>query len=367
MRVFVAVGTRPEAIKLAPVIAALRPWADVVVATTGQHPGLASRALADFGIVPDIALPPIESRPTLGLLIASLTEALDAVLAQYKPDWMVVQGDTNSAFAAGLAAFYHRIKVAHVEAGLRTGNLAMPFPEEGNRQMLARIARWHFAPTVRAEANLISEGVEPKTIMISGNTVIDAVALARSRVQENEWQALDVALALPEGPLVLVTCHRRENRGETLVGICSAIRKLASRYPLHTLLLPMHPEPEVRNVIAAELAGIGNIVLGAPLGYLETLRVLDRCELVLTDSGGLQEEVAAFHKPVVVMRDQTERPEGVEAGFASLAGRDPARIVAEVSGWLDDAPRRSRLATIANPYGDGTASRRIADTLLASD
>ncbi|MEW9805682.1 non-hydrolyzing UDP-N-acetylglucosamine 2-epimerase [Mesorhizobium sp. ZMM04-5] len=367
MKVFVAIGTRPEAIKLAPVVAALRPKADVVVATTGQHPRLAVGALADFGIVPDLALPPIEGRPSLAQLTASMTAVLDLALVGQKPDWVVVQGDTNSAFAAGLAAYYRSIPVAHVEAGLRTGNLAMPFPEEGNRQMLARIARWHFAPTVRAAANLVSEGVDRTRVVMSGNTVVDAVALARAGRREEDWKALDAALALPDGPLVLVSCHRRENRGQTLLDICSAIRRLAARYPLHRLVLPMHPEPDVRTVFQVELAGVDNVFLREPFGYVETLHALDRCDLVLTDSGGLQEEVATYRKPVVVMRDQTERPEGIEAGFASLAGRDPDRIVSEVSGWLDDPQRRARLAGVANPYGDGSASRRIAETLLVSD
>ena len=361
MKVFIAMGTRPEAIKLAPVIMALRGRAETILCCTGQHAELCTDALMSFGLRPDISLPAVTGPRTLTRLMATLLEGLDTALQHTLPDWMVVQGDTNSAFAATLAAFYRGIAVAHVEAGLRTGDLAGPFPEEGNRAMLAQVARLHFAPTRRAEANLLGEGIAPARIVVSGNTIVDAVALMQS-----DATRLETNLELPGGPLVLVSCHRRENQGSVLAGICAAIRRLAQHYPRHTWLFPMHPDPAIRSLVEAELAGISNILLRPPLTYGETLHVLSRCELVVTDSGGLQEEVAAFYKPVVVMREHTERPEGVEAGFASLAGRDPTGIEAAVCAWLDDPARRSALVGKPNPYGDGNAAGRIVEALLAA-
>jgi UDP-N-acetylglucosamine 2-epimerase (non-hydrolysing) len=365
VKAFVTLGTRPEAIKLAPVIAALRLRAETFVCTTGQHPELAAGALATFGIVPDIALPPVPRDRSLNRLTAMILEGLDTSLANSRPDWVVVQGDTNSSFAGGLAAFHRGIPVAHVEAGLRTLDRDAPFPEESNRQMLARLARLHFAPTSRAVASLRAEGIDASAIIMSGNTGVDAAEAAQRRWDAERRRVLAANLALPDGPLVIVSCHRRENRSH-LTEICTALRRLAERYAGHRFLFPVHPDASARAIIEAALSDIGNVLLRPPLGYEETLYALGQCELVLTDSGGLQEDVASFHRPVVVIRDRTERMEGVEAGFATLVGRDASTIEAAAASWLDDAPRRTSLAELPNPYGDGKASMRIADALLAA-
>jgi UDP-N-acetylglucosamine 2-epimerase (non-hydrolysing) len=367
MKAFVALGTRPEAIKLAPVIAALRERTETVVCTTGQHPELAAEALGTFGIVPDLALPSVPRDRSLNRLTAMVLEGLDAALTNVRPNWVVVQGDTNSSFAGGLAAFQRHIPVAHVEAGLRTLDREAPFPEESNRQMLARIARLHFAPTSRAVQNLRAEGIDAATIIMCGNTSVDAAEAAQHGWDAAKRQALAANLGVRPGPLVIVSCHRRENRGQVLTAICSAVRRLAQRYAGHNFLFPVHPDPSVRAIVEVELSGVDNVFLRGPLGYEETLYALAQCDLVVTDSGGLQEEVAAFHKPVIVMRDRTERMEGVDAGFATLSGRDPAAIEAAAAAWLDDAPRRASLAGVPNPYGDGRASLRIADALVTAD
>lgn len=363
MKVLVAIGTRPEAIKLAPVIVALRAHAETVVCTTGQHPELAAEALATFGLSPDVALPPVESGRTLNRLAAAMLDGLDPVLAEVRPDWVLVQGDTTSALIAGFAAFHRGIRVGHVEAGLRTHDRSAPFPEEANRQMLGRLARLHFVSTETAGENLGREGIDARTIVSCGNTVVDAVELVRRGWDGNKRDALAASLALSDGPLVIVTCHRRENQ-TALADICGAVRRVAQRHPRHHFLFPVHRDPAIQAVVGAELGATSNVILHAPLGYEETLYALEQCALVITDSGGLQEEVACFHKPVIVLRERTERMEGVDAGFATLAGHDPALIEAAAANWLADDARRAGLARIANPYGDGRAAARIVAALL---
>lgn len=364
MKVMVVMGTRPEVIKLAPVVAALRRHVDVQVCTSGQHREMLAQALAYFGIEPDIGVDTMSPGQSLNILSARILTEMDGVLARERPDWVFVQGDTTTAFCAGLAAFHRGIPVAHVEAGLRTGDLANPFPEEANRSLLSRIATRHFAPTQSARENLIREGVDASAIVVTGNTVVDAIALAK-----DQWREAPATLNLPgtcdiTRPLVLVTCHRRENFGETLLGICLVLRRLCERYGEYQWVFPVHLNPAVREPVRRELAGIRNLELVEPVDYPSSLYLISRSVLVISDSGGIQEEAPSFGVPVVVMRSHTERAEGVQAGFATLAGQLPERIEAVATSWLDDADRRARLRARPNPYGDGLASQRIVESLL---
>lgn len=363
MKVLVVLGTRPEVIKLAPVIEALRGHADTVVCATGQHREMLVQAFEAFGIVPEVALDVMRPEQSLNGLAARLLTELDPVLEHERPDWLVVQGDTTSAFCAGLAAFHRNILVAHVEAGLRTGDLASPFPEEANRSLLARIATRHFAPTRGAKQALLGEGILEKGIVVTGNTVVDAIELIRGRGMLSE-AADDPFAGAGEKPLVLVTCHRRENFGGILEAICGLLRRLCTSYPDIHWVFPVHLNPKVREPVNRLLSGIANLSLVPPVDYVTSLRLIERAELVVSDSGGIQEEAPSFGVPVVVMRAHTERREGIDAGFATLAGQYPASIEAAVRAWLDAPERRQRLARRRNPYGDGRAANRIRASLL---
>lgn len=365
MNALFVLGTRPEVIKLAPVIAACRPVIEVKVAATGQHREMLAQALATFGLVPDFAFDAMQPDQGLSALAARLIEGMDGALAQANPDWVIVEGDTTTAFAAGLAAFHRQIRVAHVEAGLRTHDLAAPFPEEANRAMLARLATLHFAPTERARDNLLAEGIADAAIHVTGNTIVDAVAAIRAASNPAVLEAA-LPIRLDSSPLILVTCHRRENFGPALAGICEAIAELAAAYPGHRFVLPLHPNPNILGPVGARLGGVRNIELIEPLDYPALLHLLGHSALVLTDSGGIQEEAPSFGVPVVITRELTERGEGIEAGFATLAGRHPARILAATRDWLDHPEKRAALAGRPNPYGDGHASTRIRDLLLAA-
>ncbi|KVC81797.1 UDP-N-acetyl glucosamine 2-epimerase [Burkholderia ubonensis] len=364
MKVMVIMGTRPEVIKLAPVVAALRGNVDVVVCTSGQHREMLAQALAYFGIEPDVGVDTMSPGQSLNVLSARILTEMDGALAREKPDWVLVQGDTTTAMCAGLAAFHRGIAVGHVEAGLRTGDLSSPFPEEANRSLLGRIATRHFAPTESARQNLLREGIDDASIVVTGNTVVDAIALAK-----HEWLDAPASLQLPEScdmtrPFVLVTCHRRENFGETLLGICRVLRRLCERYTQYQWIFPVHLNPSIREPVMRELAGVRNLALIEPVDYPSSLYLISRSALVISDSGGIQEEAPSFGVPVVVMRNHTERGEGVEAGFATLAGQAADRIEAAASSWLDDAARRGALRNRLNPYGDGRASQRIVASLL---
>ena len=365
--ILIVIGTRPEAIKLAPVIRALRPVAAVTVVRTGQQSALADAMLGELGIVADIALQQVPNPYTLAELTAVTLRDIDAVLARLQPDWVVVQGDTNSAAAAALAAFYRGIRVGHVEAGLRTHDLADPFPEEGNRRLIGSIAALHFAPTPRAARNLADEGVPVERVRMTGNPIVDAVDELRRGWSEADRAEIAQRLGFVGRPVVLVTSHRRENQGPALHAICAAIRTLAMRHPQVLWLFPMHPNPALRDILRHDLGGLPNLVLREPLDYRETLLVIEHCVLVVTDSGGLQEEVAAFGRPAVVLRERTERPEIVEAGLAVLTGHDTDRIVAAVMERLDAGTSNAMPAGMANPFGDGHAAERIAAALTGTD
>jgi UDP-N-acetylglucosamine 2-epimerase (non-hydrolysing) len=360
-------GTRPEAIKLAPVILALRnhPALACHVCVTAQHRDMLDQVLSVFGITPATDLDLMEPNQALDRFAARALEAVGRFLVKEKPDLVLVQGDTTTVFVATLAAFYHRVPVGHVEAGLRTGNLESPWPEEANRVLTTRLAALHFAPTATSQANLLREGVPGERIRITGNTVIDALflALRRVRLEQPAIPGLppDVLEENSDRPVVLITGHRRENHGPGFESICRAIAELAQRFPLARFVYPVHLNPHVREPVQRILQNdaLGNVHLIAPLSYLPFIRLLDRANVVLTDSGGIQEEAPSLGKPVLVMRATTERPEAVRAGTVKLVGTDSDVIVGETSRLLTDSAAYDAMAKAHNPYGDGMAAGRI--------
>ena len=364
MNLMVVFGTRPEVIKLAPVIAAARahPGMQVTVCSTGQHRQMLDQALSCFDLRPELDLGLMRDNQTLAGLTALLIEHMTTALRQHRPDTVIVQGDTTTAFAAALAAFYERIPVAHVEAGLRTGDLDSPFPEEANRSMIGRLARWHFTPTRQATDNLLAEGIASDRITQCGNTVIDAIDLIRQRWQGSPYRGEAVGL-FPGQSLVLVTTHRRENFGQGLENICQALRVLCGQYPRLGFVFPVHLNPQVRHVVHDRLQGLPNLTLMPPVDFETSLYLQSRSTLILTDSGGIQEEAPSFGVPAVVMREHTERREGIDAGFASLAGTATPDILSAARAWLDHPGRCRSLQGRTNPYGDGMASRRMVHVL----
>jgi UDP-N-acetylglucosamine 2-epimerase (non-hydrolysing) len=353
-RILVVVGTRPEAVKLAPVVHALRcaPWATTRVLATAQHRQMLDQIHAFFGIRPDRDLDAMRPGQGLADLTARLLAGLDPVLAEEQPRLVLAQGDTTTVMVTALACFYRRIAFGHVEAGLRTGDLQNPFPEELNRVLVGRMATLHFAPTEGARQNLLREGVPAAHVTVTGNTVIDALLWAAPRVDTTRFRPA------PGKRLVLVTAHRRENFGAPFEAVCLALRQLADRGDLQ-LLYPVHPNPNVRDVAHRLLGGHPAIQLVDPLDYPAMVAAMQACTLILTDSGGVQEEAPSLGKPVLVLRTTTERPEGVAAGAAKLVGTDRAHIVAAAEQLLDDAGAYAAMASVQNPYGDGSASARI--------
>lgn len=366
MKVLVALGTRPEVIKLAPVISALQQRVEVRVCASGQHREMLQQALHAFGLRPDHLLDTMSPGRSLNILSARLLEGIDTVLEQERPDWVLVQGDTTTALCSGLAAFQRQIQVGHVEAGLRTGDLTSPFPEEANRSLLARIASLHFAPTRRAAQALRAEGVDAERIQVTGNPVVDAVQQAQARWPSGIPVGVsdDIRNWLETGPGVFVTCHRRENFGSVMEAFCTMLVRLSERYPELQWIFPVHLNPAVRGPVQRLLGGLPNLHLTDPVDYHTSLYLISRAKLVLSDSGGIQEEAPTFGTPVVVMRQHTERVEGIHAGFATLAGQDTRAIEDAVNSWLGDEHRRNGLRELANPYGDGQASYRIVAALL---
>ncbi len=358
-RILAVVGTRPEAIKMAPVIRALKgqSWADVRVLATAQHRQMLDQVLEAFDIVPDIDLDIMMPSQSLPELTSRLLLRMDAVLDDERPDVVLIQGDTTTVMTTALAAFYRRILVGHVEAGLRTGDLDNPFPEEMNRIVAGRLSRWHFAPTQGARDNLLGEGCDPASIHVTGNTVIDALL---------EVASVDRPLPaqVPAGKrLILVTAHRRENFGDAFREICHGIRELADRHEDVHVLYPVHPNPNVAGPAHEILSGHQRITLCEPMDYLPFVNAMKHAYLILTDSGGVQEEAPALGKPVLVMRDTTERPEAVEAGTVRLVGTDTRLIVREVNRLLDDPGAYAEMSRAHNPYGDGAAATRIATVI----
>jgi UDP-N-acetylglucosamine 2-epimerase (non-hydrolysing) len=371
-RVAVFLGTRPEAIKLAPVIRALEqaPEFEPVLISTGQHREMLDQVAQLFGLRIQEDLAVMRPNQALPELTARLLAACDDLLGRLQPELALVQGDTTTVFAAALACFYRRVPVGHVEAGLRTYDRWSPFPEEMNRTLASRLATLHFAPTELARDHLLREGIAAEAISVTGNTVIDALQAEVARQQQPAVRAqLSAQLGRTLGsfplprPFVLITGHRRENFGRGFQQICAALAALAQRFADHDFIYPVHLNPNVQGPVQALLGGIGNIRLVAPQPYSEFVALMQSCRLVLTDSGGIQEEAPSLGKPVLVMRDTTERPEGIQAGTVQLVGADTAQIVDGVSRLLLDSEAYARMARAANPYGDGRAAERIVARL----
>jgi UDP-N-acetylglucosamine 2-epimerase (non-hydrolysing) len=362
-------GTRPEAIKLAPVLSELtrrKKQFRSVVCVTGQHREMLDPMLRFFGIHPDMDLKVMRKNQSLAGLTSRLLPALDSLLEKVKPDWVVVQGDTTTVMTAALAAYYRQIPVAHVEAGLRTANKFSPFPEEINRRMAGVLADAHFAPTSRAVRNLRKEGVPMDRICLSGNTVVDALNRSVRLTRQNPPDAPADLPSLKKGcRLILVTGHRRENFGEGMEQMCHALRDIAEMMPECELVYPVHLNPNVRKPVKRLLGGHPRIHLIEPVDYPVMIGLLKRAWLVLTDSGGIQEEAPTFGVPCLVMRDTTERPEGVRLGVAKLVGTDRRKIVRAVQRLHRDPKAYQRMASGGNPYGDGKAAKRIVDWLGA--
>lgn len=356
-RVMPIYGTRPEAIKMAPLILELRARGyEVPVTVTGQHREMLDQVNAVFEIVPDYDLNLMQPGATLAQITERALVACTAILSEHTPDAVVVQGDTSSAFVAGLAAFYQQIPVIPLEAGLRTGNIRSPFPEEANRRLVAPLTSLHLAPTSQAKANLVAESIREADIAVTGNTVIDALQIASTR--EAAFSDPRVPKMLQsERRLLLVTTHRRESWGQPMIDSMSALADLARALDID-VLLPMHRNAIVRDVIEPILGGLPNVLLTEPLSYLEFCNALGRCDVVLTDSGGVQEEAPSLGKPVLVMRDNTERPEAIDAGTVELVGTDRARIVERTRRLFDDPAAYAAMSNAVNPYGDGLAGKR---------
>jgi UDP-N-acetylglucosamine 2-epimerase (non-hydrolysing) len=361
--VLVVLGTRPEAIKLAPVIAELRRHPDVTtrVCVTGQHREMVQPILELFEVRPDIDLALMTPNQRLSSLTASALTRLEEVVDSTAPDWVVLQGDTTSAMSAALAAFYRQVPVAHVEAGLRTHDLARPFPEEGNRRIAGVLATVHFAPTELARHNLLREGADDSAIYVTGNTVVDALLTVGSRPDRRSGGPL---ACLPANRrIVLVTAHRRESFGPGLRDVCHAVREIVTAIPDVQCVYPMHLNPNVQEPARAILAGHERISLLPPLDYVSLVHLIRRSTLILTDSGGIQEEAPTFGKPVLVLREVTERPEAVLAGCACIVGTDRRVIASAALQLLTDRSAYDRMAMVANPFGDGHASERIVRVL----
>jgi UDP-N-acetylglucosamine 2-epimerase (non-hydrolysing) len=373
MRILVVVGTRPEAIKMAPVVQQLMGYpreAEVFLWATGQHREMLDQVLELFELTPDLNLDLMVADQTPGQMAGGVLTALDPLLAQLQPDWMLVQGDTTTVMAASIAAHYRGIRVGHVEAGLRSYDRGNPFPEEMNRVVTDHISDLHFTPTTGARSNLLKEGIPADGIFVTGNTVIDALlwaaeqplpATARAKLQ---LHGLEHLVVNDEKRLILVTAHRRENHGRPLLRICRALRELAARYPDYHIIYPVHRNPNVWDPVHQSLSEVPGITLLPPVDYLTMVHLMRRSRLILTDSGGVQEEAPSLGIPVLVLREKTERPEAVDAGAVLVIGTDCERIVEETARLLDDADARAFIAQAINPYGDGHAAERIASALL---
>lgn len=367
-KILFAFGTRPEAIKLCPLVREFRKypdWFEVKVCATAQHRAMLDQVLNVFEVIPDYDLDIMSPDQSLFDITSSVLVEMGRVIGVERPNYVFVQGDTTTTFAASLAAFYHKVKIAHVEAGLRTGNKYAPFPEEINRKLTSSLADIHFAPTETSRRNLINEGVNPESIFVTGNTVVDALLWVVDKLkcvdvkQFSELNGIDF-----EKKLILVTGHRRENFGGVFVGICEALKEVALRHKEVEIVYPVHLNPNVRKPVFELIGNIQNIKLTEPLGYLSFVYLMNRSFLILTDSGGIQEEAPSLGKPVLVMRDVTERPEAVEIGVARLIGTEKRRIIEEAEMLLKGSEEYHQMTRGINPYGDGRACERIVDVFI---
>ena len=362
-KVLFVLGTRPEGIKMAPLYLAMKKLNnefDVRLCSTGQHKEMLDQVFAFFGIVPDYDLAVMKQNQSLSGVTQAILEGIDPVLDDFMPDIVLVQGDTTTVFAGALAAFYRGISIGHVEAGLRTWDIRTPFPEEANRVLVSKIADYHFSPTSTATQNLLKDGVNKENIYETGNTVTDAIVLASNIVEGRGDRFSNIDF--DKKKVVLLTSHRRENLGEGLEAICDAVLEIASQ-PDVEFIFPVHLNPKVQDVVQSKLGQAANIHLFDPLDYPELVWVMSRCYMVMTDSGGIQEEAPALGKPVLVLRESTERPEGIEAGTALLVGANQRKIVDSALRILTDPDEYRKMAHAVNPYGDGDCSRRIIEAL----
>ena len=366
LKVMSVIGTRPEAIKMAPVIKCLANYPqDIksIVCVSAQHREMLDQALSTFGIVPDYDLNLMMPNQSLSSLTANILTALDKLVASEKPDWILVQGDTTTVMVASLVAFYHQVKLGHVEAGLRTNDKFQPYPEEINRRITDILADAYFAPTPNSQMNLLKEGISEQSIIVTGNTVVDAIMMIAQEVAQRPLPSY--LEQLNSKLLILVTIHRRENFGKPLENICKALVKLATDYQDSIqIVYPVHLNPNVRRTVYGNLAGIPNISLIEPVNYEELVSLMSKAYLVLTDSGGIQEEGPSLHKPVLVLRDVTERPEVIDTGAAKLVGTDIDRIYSETKNLIENSECYHRMSQAVNPFGDGRAAERIVQFLL---
>jgi UDP-N-acetylglucosamine 2-epimerase (non-hydrolysing) len=373
-KIMLVFGTRPEAIKMAPLVHALKAEEDkfeIKICVTSQHREMLNTVLKIFKIKPDINLDLMKQDQNLSNLMSLILNEMQNIFSKYQPDVVLVHGDTTTTLATSIAAFYKSIPVGHVEAGLRTYNLKAPFPEEFNRQITSKISKWHFAPTIISKKNLLSEGVSKSLITITGNTVIDAMHWVLKKINKDEKHRKNLENILNANlsfdwktvKFILITAHRRENFGEGFLQICSAIKKLASKYPSVHFVYPVHLNPNVSKPVYRILNGFNNIHLIKPLEYEAFIYLLKYSYIVLTDSGGIQEEAPSLGKPVLVMRDVTERPEAVKAGTVKIVGSNSLRIIESLSLLLDNKKHYQKMSRAHNPYGDGLASVRIVDVL----
>ncbi len=371
MKILSVFGTRPEAIKMAPLIKLLENESsfESKVCVTAQHREMLDQVLDIFNIKPDYDLNIMKKNQDLYDVTVNILTGIKGILEEYRPDLVLVHGDTTTTFATTLASFYQKIDVGHIEAGLRTGNIYSPWPEEANRKLTGVLAKYHFAPTKTAKENLIKEGIDEKNIVITGNTVIDALLLSLKKIQKdkflenkirNEYKFPKEVL---DSKFILITGHRRENFGQGFINICKAIRKLAFHYPDVNFIYPVHLNPNVRKPVNEILSDLKNIYLIEPLDYLPFVYLMSKSYLILTDSGGIQEEAPSLGKPVLVMRDTTERPEAIESGAIKLVGTDKVKIFNEVSLLIENKQEYDKMAQSVNPFGDGKASNKIINFL----
>jgi UDP-N-acetylglucosamine 2-epimerase (non-hydrolysing) len=364
-------GTRPEAIKMAPLVHAFRnnDNFETKVCVTAQHREMLDQVLSFFNIIPDYDLDLMKPNQNLYSLTASIITGLKDVLEDFKPDYVYVHGDTTTTMATSIAAFYFGAKVCHVEAGLRTHNKRSPFPEEINRQVTGRVADYHFSPTTTSKQNLLNENISESDILVTGNTVIDALFDSTDRVEHLDNSEIKQLRSIldPSKKLILVTGHRRENHGDGFIRICEALKEIADRYEEVQIVYPVHLNPNVKKPVYDILSNTQNVHLINPLAYPEFVWLMNKSYLIVTDSGGVQEEAPSLGKPVLVMRDTTERPEAVEAGTVILVGTDKNRIIDEVGSLIGNFERYKQMSELHNPYGDGNASQRIVDFIASLD
>ena len=371
LKILVVIGTRPEAIKMAPVILSLKKQKKLIceVCVTAQHRDMLDQVLTFFQIKPDYDLNIMTGNQQLNTITAKILSALDEIYEQCKPDLVLVHGDTNTSFAAALAAFYRKIKIGHIEAGMRTGNLQLPFPEEGNRVLTTQISNYHFAPTKENVAHLKRSGVKTKNIIKTGNTVIDSLLLTSKKVKSFTSAITDSRLTdiiQSKKKIILVTGHRRENLGNPLAQICDALLQIANKFPETTIIYPVHPNPNVNKPVYAALNNTPNIILTHPLDYPDFVLLMKHAYILLTDSGGIQEEGPSLGKPVLVLREITERPEALKAGTVKLVGTKSKNIVQHVSALVTSKTAYQKMSLKINPYGDGNAAARITKWIKAN-